>query len=72
VISAILSLWVGYKIIKIPYSLLLGFVANQPAILEFANDITKNRVPSIGYSFMFPIALIMKILFAQLLYLMLV
>jgi putative transport protein len=71
IISAMLSLWVGYKLIKIPYSLLLGFVANQPAILEFANDITKNRVPSIGYSFMFPIALIMKILFAQLLYLML-
>lgn len=71
VITAILSLWIGYKLIKIPYSLLLGFVANQPAILEFATDITKNRVPAIGYSFMFPISLVMKILFAQLLYLLL-
>ncbi len=71
VTTAILSLWVGYKLIKIPYSLLLGFVANQPAILEFATDITKNRVPALGYSFMFPISLVMKILFAQILYLIL-
>lgn len=71
IITAILSLWIGYKIIKIPYSLLLGFVANQPAILEFATDITKNRVPAIGYAFMFPISLVMKILFAQLLYILL-
>jgi putative transport protein len=71
VATAIFSLWVGYKLIKIPYSLLLGFVANQPAILEFATDITKNRVPAIGYSFMFPISLVMKILFAQILYLIL-
>ncbi len=71
IVSALLSLWVGYKLIKIPYSLLLGFISNQPAILEFATDITKNRVPAIGYSFMFPISLVMKILFAQLLYVML-
>jgi putative transport protein len=71
VATAILSLWIGYKLIKIPYSLLLGFVANQPAILEFATDITKNRVPAIGYAFMFPISLVMKILFAQILYLIL-
>jgi len=71
VATAILSLFLGYKLIKIPYSLLLGFVANQPAILEFATDITKNRVPAIGYSFMFPISLVMKILFAQILYLIL-
>jgi putative transport protein len=69
--SAMLSLWVGYKLIRIPYSLLLGFIANQPAILDFATEITKNRVPSIGYAFMFPISLVMKILFAQMLFLLL-
>ena len=71
ILSAMLSLWIGYKLVKIPYSLLLGFSANQPAILEFATDITKNRVPGIGYSFMFPISLVLKILFAQVLYLIL-
>jgi putative transport protein len=68
IVSTLLSLWIGFKWIKIPFSLLLGFVSNQPAILEFATDITKNRVPSVGYAFMFPISLILKILFAQLLY----
>lgn len=69
--SAMLSLWVGYKLIGIPYSLLLGFISNQPAILDYATEITKNRVPAIGYAFMFPISLVMKILFAQLLFLLL-
>lgn len=70
-LTTALSLWIGYRIIKIPYSLLLGFIANQPAILEFSSGITKNRVPIIGYSFMYPIALILKILFAQMLFMML-
>lgn len=69
--GAVFSLWLGYKIFKIPYSLLMGFISNQPAILEFANDITKNRVPTIGYAFMFPISVVMKILYAQLLFLFL-
>ena len=69
--TAALSLWIGYRLVKIPYSLLLGFISHQPAILDFATDITKNRVPSIGYSFMYPISLILKILFAQLLFMLL-
>jgi putative transport protein len=71
IVSTILALWIGYKLVRIPYSLLLGFVSNQPAILEFATHITGNRVPSIGYAFMFPISLILKILFAQLLFVLL-
>ena len=69
--GAMISLWIGYRIFKIPFSLLLGFVSNQPAILEFASDITKNKVPNIGYAFMFPISLVMKILYAQILLLLL-
>jgi putative transport protein len=71
ILSTILSLWIGFKLIKIPFSLLLGFVSNQPAILEFSTEIAKNRVPSIGYAFMFPISLILKILFAQMLFVLL-
>jgi putative transport protein len=69
--GAVISLWIGFKIFKIPFSLLLGFVSNQPAILEFVTDITKNKVPNIGYSFMFPISLVMKIIYAQILLLLL-
>jgi len=70
-LAAIFSLIIGYKFFKIPFSLLLGFMSNQPAILDFATDMTKNKVPLIGYSLMFPIALVMKILFAQMLFIVL-
>ena len=70
-VAAFLSLVIGYKLFKIPFSLLLGFMSNQPAILDFATDMSKNKVPLIGYSLMFPIASVMKILFAQLLFIFL-
>jgi putative transport protein len=66
-----LSIFLGYKLMKIPFSLLLGFVSNQPAILDFTVGISRNRVPLIGYSLMFPISVVMKILYAQLLFLFL-
>lgn len=71
VLSVFTSILIGYKLFKIPFSLLLGFLSNQPAILEFSKEMTGNRVPLIAYSVMFPIALIAKVLFAQLLYLIL-
>ncbi len=70
-ISAFVSIIIGYKLFKIPFSLLLGFLSNQPAILDYAMGMSKNKVPLIGYSVMFPIALVMKILFAQILFLVL-
>jgi putative transport protein len=70
-LSTAISIFLGYKIMKIPFSLILGFVSNQPAILDFTVGISKNKVPLIGYSLMFPIALVMKILYAQLLFLFL-
>lgn len=69
--AAIISIILGYKLFKIPFSLLLGFMSNQPAILDFATDMTKNKVPLIGYSLMFPIALVMKIVYAQILFIIL-
>lgn len=69
--SSIISIIIGYKIFKIPYSLLLGFMSNQPAILDYGQGLSNNKIPTIGYTVMFPIAMIMKILFAQILYLIL-
>lgn len=70
-IGATLSLIIGYKFFKIPFSLLLGFMSSQPAILDFGLEMSKNRVPLIGYSIIYPISLVMKVLYAQLLYLLL-
>jgi putative transport protein len=66
--STIISVLIGYKLFKIPYSLLLGFLSNQPAILDLSKEMTQNRIPLISYSIMFPVALILKVLFAQILY----
>lgn len=67
-LTAFAILFIGYKWIKIPFSLLMGMVANQPAILDFATSRSKNRIPEYGFTTMFPIALIMKIVIAQLLF----
>ncbi len=70
-LTAFAILFVGYKVVKMPFSLLMGVVSNQPAILEFATSRTKNRVPTFGYAMVFPIALIFKIVIAQVLFLLL-
>jgi putative transport protein len=69
--TAFATLFVGYKIVKMPFSILLGMVSNNPAILDFAINRSGNRLPMFGFSQIFPIALIFKIVIAQLLYLFL-
>lgn len=69
--TAMLTIIIGYKIIKIPFTLLLGLVSNQPAVLEFALNRTKNNLPILGYTLIFPISLVLKIVYAQLLFLVL-
>lgn len=71
ILTACAALFIGYKIVKLPFSLLLGIVSNQPAILDFAKARSNNRVPEFGYSMMFPIASVMKILIAQILFVVL-
>ncbi|HHB78162.1 MAG TPA: hypothetical protein ENK85_02880 [Saprospiraceae bacterium] len=70
-LSAFITLIVGYKYVKIPFSILVGMMATQPAILEFAIEKSENKLPVIGYAFILPIALIIKVLYVQILYLVL-
>lgn len=72
VLTAFAILLIGYKLVKMPFSLLMGIVSNQPAILDFASSRSGNRIPQVGYTMMFPIALIMKIVIAQILFVLLV
>ena len=69
--TAIFALFLGFKIFKIPFSVLTGFVSNQPAILDFALERSKNNLPMIGYTLVFPIAMVLKIVYAQVLFLIL-
>ncbi len=69
--TAIFALIIGFKIFKIPFSVLTGFVSNQPAILDFALERSGNNLPMIGYTLVFPIALVLKIVYAQILFVIL-
>ena len=68
--TALATLWIGHKLLKIPMGLLGGMLAGlqtQPAVLGFALEQTDNELPNIGYATVYPIAMIAKILMAQLL-----
>jgi putative transport protein len=68
--TAALTLWLGHKLLRIPMSLLIGMLAGlqtQPAVLSFAQQQTRNDIPNIGYTTVYPVAMIAKIILAQLL-----
>ncbi len=67
-LTALLTLWAGYKLLRIPMGLLTGILAGlqtQPALLGFALEQADNELPNIGYAMVYPVAMILKILLAQ-------
>jgi len=69
-VVAFVTLWVGYRILKIPMNLLVGMVAGihtQPAMLGYALEQTGNDLPNIGYASVYPMATIGKIVLVQVL-----
>lgn len=67
-LTAVATLFIGYKLLKIPFSFLTGMVASQPAILDFALEKAGNKLPSIGFTLMLPISLVIKIVYVQFLF----
>jgi putative transport protein len=68
VFIASLTLIIGFKILKIPMSILYGMMAGMqtnPAVLGFATEQTENDLPNIGYATVYPVATIVKIILAQ-------
>lgn len=70
-VTTFISLVVGYKVLKIPFSLLAGMVAPQPAVLEYAQEQTGNALPGVGFTLMFPLAIIINVSIAQIILLIL-
>jgi len=67
---AFFFLFIGHQFLKIPFPRLAGMlsgVQTQPAVLAFVNEQAKSEQPNIGYSSVFPIATLAKIIFAQVL-----
>ncbi|MFM7429783.1 MAG: aspartate:alanine exchanger family transporter, partial [Flammeovirgaceae bacterium] len=68
--AAFFFLFVGHRFLKIPFPRLAGMLAGlqtQPAVLAFVNEQAKGEQPNIGYSSVFPIARLSKIIFVQIL-----
>ena len=70
-LGSLLGIFIGYKLFRIPFSLLTGMVANQPAVLDFAAERSGNKLPIIGFSLILPVSIIVKIILVQVLYLVL-
>jgi len=67
--SALLTVVVAHRILRIPLSVVVGMLAGiqtQPAVLAYALEKTGRDSPNVGYASVFPIAMISKILLAQL------
>lgn len=68
--TALLMLWIGSRLLHMPMSLLIGMLAGlqtNPAILSYATLQTGNDIPNVGYATVYPAAMIVKILLAQVL-----
>lgn len=67
---AITTMLFGYKVLRIPFDSVMGITAGihtEPASLTYAANHTRNERPNIGYTTVYPIAMIAKIVLAQLL-----
>jgi putative transport protein len=68
ILAAVVLLSIGYKLVRIPFSLLMGMVSNQPAVIEFANEKAESKLPQMGFALILPIAIIVKLILTQILY----
>ncbi len=69
-LTALATLWIGYRWLRIPMGLLAGMLAGlqtQPAVLGFATEASGNDLPNVGYASVYPVATIGKIVLAQIL-----
>jgi len=66
--GGVLILLIGYKWLKIPFVLLSGMISHHPANLDFANNQAGSKIPTYGYALVYPLLLIGKIVFVQLLW----
>jgi putative transport protein len=68
-IVAFSFLWIG-NFFRIPFPRLAGMLAGlqtQPAVLAFVNEQSKSDQPNVGYASVFPVAMLSKIIFIQIL-----
>lgn len=71
---ATLTLLIGFKFMKIPFSRLSGMLAGiqtQPAVLAHANEHSADDEPNIGYASVYPVVMMGKIILVQIIVMLL-
>jgi putative transport protein len=66
--AAVVAVVIAYRVFGMPYGLVAGLLSGlqtQPALLGFAIEQEGNDVPNVGYTAVFPVAMICKIVLAQ-------
>jgi putative transport protein len=72
-LAALATLVIGYRLVRLPRGALLGVLAGlqtQPAVLAFAAEQAGEEEPHLAYATVFPLAMVAKIVLAQLLLLL--
>lgn len=70
VLYSALTLFVGYKLLKVPMTVMWGLLAGiqtQSATLAFVNDRIDNDLPNISYATVYPTAMVFKTILVQVL-----
>lgn len=70
IVVPMLTLVIGYRLLRIPFGQLTGMVSaqqTQPAVLGYALEDSGDEAPNVGYAMVYPVAMITKILLAQVL-----
>ena len=69
-VTTLVAIAVGHRLLRIPLGVMVGTAAGlqtQPAVLAYAIERTGKDLPNVGYVTVFPVAMIAKIVVAQLL-----
>ncbi len=67
---AFAALWTARRVLNMPMGVAIGMLAGlqtQPAVLSYAQDLSGDELPTSGYAMVFPLAMIAKIVVAQIL-----
>ncbi len=69
-VVALVTLWVGRRVLRLSMGVLSGVLAGiqtQPATLAFGLEQSRDDLPNVGYATVYPLAMIAKLVLAQLL-----
>ena len=72
---SVVVLLIGHKIMRIPFGETAGILAGtqtHPAVLSYVSETTRNELPAMGYTSVYPLAMVAKIIAAQVLLFLLV